>query len=881
MTLNPANVCLFSSHQKTKTVLKFTAFLLAAFFVQATNGQGIKGFIADEKGDPLPFASIYIQEAGTGTSSNADGFYELRLAPGKYKVTFQYLGFEAQTQTVNVAADYTTVNIKLREQSVVLNTVTVTSGGEDPAYTIMRKAISKAKFHLLQTDSYTARVYTKGTGGVKKIPWVLRKRLKEEGIDTNRVFTSESVSEISFKRPNTFKEKIISVRVSGEDDNNVNPNGYINSSFYLPIVVNSVSPLSPKAFSYYRFVYLGSFEDRGFTINKIQVIPRSRGEQVFEGVIYIRDNFWNIHSLNLTTTIESFNMTVVQIFGPVLENIWMPVTQKYFFEGALLGFEFEYNYLASVSKYVIAPNTDLNPEIELLDEKIDDVPEEVKEAKIVKADTKKELKKEDKKVTNKQLEEMIDEYEEQEQTAKEEDKNVVSDYWYEVDSTAKKKDSLYWAEIRPVPLTQKEVEGYKAADSIYVVEKADSLEKKQGGALDFGTILMGGRIKINEKNSVRFAGILPQFRFNTVEGFNQDLTATFTSNFDSGAVFTATPFVRYGFSSGQFYGKLNTGIGFGQAGSRNTFAIEGGKYIYQFNPEAINPLVNSLWSLFFARNYMKLYEKEYATLFYTKQFNYAYTLAASAEFANRSELFNTTDFSFFRPGENWYTANEPINTEAKVGGFANDKALKTALVFTAKPWLKFRKRNGVKIPIDNTSPEFKLTYNAGWAGVLQSTTNYQQLELGVKHDFKVGVRATIDFNVEAGSFLRSSNLQFMDFKHFNGGLTEIAPLNVANNYRLLDYYIYSTKNSYASLFSHFRFRKLLFTHIPIVRISGVKENLFLNYLKTDFSPNYFEVGYTIDNIFRFFRLEFVQSFNDFTPNQFGIRIGVSSAIGNN
>jgi hypothetical protein len=278
---------------------------------------------------------------------------------------------------------------------------------------------------------------------------------------------------------------------------------------------------------------------------------------------------------------------------------------------------------------------------------------------------------------------------------------------------------------------------------------------------------------------------------------------------------------------------------------------------------------------------MKLYEKEYATIFYTKQFNYAYTLAASAEFANRSELFNTTDFSFFRPGENWYTANEPINTEAKVGEFENAKALKTALVFTAKPWLKFRKRNGVKIPIADTSPEFKLTYNAGWTGVLQSTTNYQQLEIGVKHDFNVGVRATIDFNVEAGSFLRSSNLQFMDFKHFNGGLTEIAPLNVANNYRLLDYYLYSTKNSYVSLFSHFRFRKLLFTHIPIVRISGVKENLFLNYLKTDFSPNYFEVGYTIDNIFRFFRLEFVQSFNDFTPNQFGIRIGVSTAIGNN
>lgn len=117
---------------------------------------------------------------------------------------------------------------------------------------------------------------------------------------------------------------------------------------------------------------------------------------------------------------------------------------------------------------------------------------------------------------------------------------------------------------------------------------------------------------------------------------------------------------------------------------------------------------------------------------------------------------------------------------------------------------------------------------------------------------------------------------FTDFKHFNGGLTVIAPTNLTNNYRLLDYYQYSTQQSYASLFTHIRFRKFLFTHIPLVRISGVKENLFINYLKTDFSPHYVEVGYTIDQIFRLFRLEFVQSFNGLEPYQFGVRIGVSS-----
>ena len=72
--------------------------------------------------------------------------------------------------------------------------------------------------------------------------------------------------------------------------------------FYLPEVVNAISPLSPRAFSYYKFEYQGSFMERGYEINKIKVTPRSKGDDVFEGEIYIREDFWNIHSLDMTTS---------------------------------------------------------------------------------------------------------------------------------------------------------------------------------------------------------------------------------------------------------------------------------------------------------------------------------------------------------------------------------------------------------------------------------------------------------------------------------------------------------------------------------------------------------------------------------------------------
>ena len=51
--------------------------------------------------------------------------------------------------------------------------VEVRAGKEDPAYTIIRKAIAKSKFHRLQVQHYSARVYVKGAGRVKDVPFLL------------------------------------------------------------------------------------------------------------------------------------------------------------------------------------------------------------------------------------------------------------------------------------------------------------------------------------------------------------------------------------------------------------------------------------------------------------------------------------------------------------------------------------------------------------------------------------------------------------------------------------------------------------------------------------------------------------------------------------
>ena len=68
--------------------------------------------------------------------------------------------------------------------------------------------------------------------------------------------------------------------------------------------------------------------------------------------------------------------------------------------------------------------------------------------------------------------------------------------------------------------------------------------------------------------------------------------------------------------------------------------------------------------------------------------------------------------------------------------------------------------------------------------------------------------------------------------------------------------------------------------MPLVRLSGVRESFFANYLATDLPLNYVELGYGINYIFRVFRIEAVTSFEDGKYRDFGVRIGIATNLEN-
>jgi hypothetical protein len=552
--------------------MRFILLAISFLFITAAlQAGGIRGVIKADDGTPLAYASIFVKQTGTGSATDLQGRYEIILPPGRYDVLFQYLGYESVNRVVDVGSDFIEINLTLKTHVMMLQNVVIKAGKEDPAYTIMRKAIAKAKYHTQQIDQYSAKVYIKGKGQLKDFPWLAKKALEKEGITKDRVFISESVSEIKYTRPNKFEEKVIAV-YSNAGDKSASPNAYVYGSFYQPEIAETVSPLSPKSFSYYRFEYLGSFKDQKYEISKIKVTPRSRGDNVFEGMIYIVEDWWSIHSLELKATKVGINFNIKQLYNPIEDKAWLPVSQQFIVDGKVFGFEFEGQYLATMKEYKITLNPELVvEEMTVIDEKVQKEEAKVVEQKFSKKNQQLQQRlSEGKEVTRKELNQLVKEYE-KEEIKEQKEPDVIMETNYSVDSLAYKKDSTFWVDIRPTPLTKEEERGYHVNDSITEVERkreeGDTLRSSKKGKKGFQIydIVIGDTYKMGKTSDFRIH--TPYGGFNTVEGLNLIYRVSFykrwvkrdtldKSKKPETSRLEISPIARYAFSRELLTGKL-------------------------------------------------------------------------------------------------------------------------------------------------------------------------------------------------------------------------------------------------------------------------------------------------------------------------------------
>ena len=289
----------------------------------------VKGKVTDLlTGQPVPFANVVFSGSEVGGTTNFDGYYSISTSKLYDSVTVSYVGYV--TEKIKIKPyQIQTIHVELEQTALHLQEIVVYSGElENPAFAIMRKVID----HKEQNDkrglkAYEYESYSKVEVDVSKMAENLRKQIivrdieaaldsmppitDEEGQPLTPIFLSESISEFYFRKdPNHKKEKILKTKVKGvgiEDGGVISQllgsslqdyNFYQNWLSFLDKKL--VSPIADNWNLYYDYDLVDSLYISDVFCYRMEVFPKHEQDLAFYGTIWITKEEYALKQLDLS-----------------------------------------------------------------------------------------------------------------------------------------------------------------------------------------------------------------------------------------------------------------------------------------------------------------------------------------------------------------------------------------------------------------------------------------------------------------------------------------------------------------------------------------------------------------------------------------------------
>ena len=853
--------------------------------------QGIKGEIRDTNGEPVPYAAIFIKELTRGTTCNALGMYSLPLPAGTYTIYFRSLGYTEVSRNVTVGSSYTELIIQLPPQTYMIPEVRISASGEDPAYWIMRKTIGLANYHLNEVSSYNAEIYIKGAAILKKLPKAIAKRIDAEGVKVkeDEAYMLESLNEVGFQAPDNYTLRVIASQntLPGYADN-VNPMDYINASLYQEEIEGVISPLARTAFTYYKFEFVNTFVVGTHMVNKIRVIPKRKSQQLVTGYLYIVEDIWCLHSSDLTLGTIAGTLSLQQQYANVIMDAWLPVSHKIQAEIDIVGVKGTATYVSSLEYKDVVLNPNL-PETYFKSTVQADPSGEPEEEQEEKAVTKEQeminelLEKEE--LSNRDVAKLSKLMEKESQVEAgddlQEDLNQTGTI-ISVAEDAVKNDSLYWNEMRPIPLTPEEQLTLKSRDSIIGMRSdtipADS-SRLSGRKKVTVKNLVYGRTYVRNRGRFRFThdGLIDpeKFGYNTVDGiyygqgiginWRPDSIHIINSELDlSYAFMRKAPLVRW--DSYFLYAPM----------ARGRTGINLGYRSVDFNNQSgIPPASNMVYTLFMRQNHLKMYEQIDATIYNIIDPLHGMILQTYLNYGVVNQLENNSLFSFFyrNAEEERFTGNTPAGREVSAPELQDHKRLAVHIELEYTPKRYYIIRNHRKSYRDSKWPTFSLAYRAALPLEKSGWSDYSMIEAKVKHAFDVGLMSKLNWSIEAGAFIDTTSVHFSDYRHFKSNPLYIDMAGLEQALMFSDYYQASTKRYWAKFHTTLTSSYLLIKYLPWFSERLWQESFDLAYLYTPETPNYLQLGYRLEDIFFLMDIGIYAGFGESleTPRKWGYK----------
>jgi hypothetical protein len=287
----------------------------------------LKGKVTDaETGDPIAFASVFLQGKTSGITTDFEGNYLLKVSSIGDSLSVSYLGYTTQSKVLAKTPEQT-LNFQLWPVAFELGTF-VFEAGENPAFEVIRQAVAKREeYDKRKLDAYQSKNYTKieididnlsedfnQRKSVRSVTAVLdsiRQLTNEEGEKILPVFFSETVSSFYYRNnPELRKEVIEKTKVTGVGITDGSTTSQITGSVFQEYnfyknwlsILNKdfISPIADGWKTYYDYDLLEDVLVGQDSCYKLQVYPRREQDLAFTGTIWIKKDDYSLKQVDLT-----------------------------------------------------------------------------------------------------------------------------------------------------------------------------------------------------------------------------------------------------------------------------------------------------------------------------------------------------------------------------------------------------------------------------------------------------------------------------------------------------------------------------------------------------------------------------------------------------
>ncbi|MBC5773548.1 carboxypeptidase-like regulatory domain-containing protein [Pontibacter sp. KCTC 32443] len=237
---------------------------LLGFHLQAQ--QVITGKVTDAAtGEALPFVSVFIKKAGTGAPTNDEGKYSIKINQPADSITVSFIGYKTKSKAITRGVARQVIDFELELNSIGLQEIVVRPG-ENPAFRVMRQVMAhKEQNDKRQLQAYQYEAYSIMQLSVENMPGKKKaaslpilsdsSATSRKGKKVYPFFMSETLSDFYYNRdPERTKEIVKATKVAGVglQDSDIFAEllgvSYKNHNFYQNwVTILSKSFISPIA----------------------------------------------------------------------------------------------------------------------------------------------------------------------------------------------------------------------------------------------------------------------------------------------------------------------------------------------------------------------------------------------------------------------------------------------------------------------------------------------------------------------------------------------------------------------------------------------------------------------------------------------------------